>query len=209
VIVSDGSLRERLGTLSRAELVGLVLLLAISLGGAGLWYVRSLPKPVQVRADHDPAVAMASGSPTPSPALLLVDVAGWVRRPGVYEFHEGDRVIDAIDAAGGARPGAALESLNLAAPLTDGTQILVPKQNAAPVASSAPGTTATGTTAKVNVNTGSSEELQTLPGIGEVLAQNIIDYRTQNGPFASIDDLVEVSGIGDVTLSNIEDLVTV
>jgi competence protein ComEA len=209
--VPDGSLREKLSTLSRGELVGLMLLLAVSLAGAGLWYLRSLPKPVEVRADRDPTGAVASASPTPSPALVLVDVTGWVRRPGVYEFHEGDRVIDAIGAAGGARPGAALESLNLAAPLTDGTQILVPKQNAAPAASSATGTpaTATGTTAKVNVNTASSEELQTLPGIGEVLAQSIIDYRTQNGPFASIDDLVEVSGIGDVTLSNIEDLVTV
>jgi competence protein ComEA len=206
----DGSLREKLSTLSRGELVGLILLLAISLAGAGLWYVRSLPKPIEVRASQDPAVATASTSPSPSPALVLVDVAGWVRRPGVYEFHEGDRVIDAIDAAGGARPGAALESLNLAAPLTDGTQILVPKQNATATApSTAPGTTSTGTTAKVNVNTASSEELQTLPGIGEVLAQNIIDYRTQNGPFASIDDLVDVSGIGDVTLSNIKDLVTV
>jgi competence protein ComEA len=207
--VPDGSFREKLSTLSRGELVGLILVIAISLAGAGLWYVRSLPKPVEVRAERDPVSAVASTSPTPSPALVLVDVAGWVRRPGVYEFHEGDRVIDAIDAAGGARPGAALESLNLAALLTDGTQILVPKQNAAPASISTPGTTGSGTTAKVNVNTASSEELQTLPGIGEVLAQNIIDYRTQNGPFSSIDDLVEVSGIGDVTLSNIEDLVIV
>jgi competence protein ComEA len=207
--VSDGSLREKLSTLSRGELVGLVLLLVVSLAGAGLWYVRSLPKPIQVRADRDPVAAVASTSPTPSPALVLVDVAGWVRRPGVYEFHEGDRVIDALHAAGGARPGAALETLNLAAPLTDGTQILVPKQNAISSAPSSAPVGGTGATTKVNVNTASSEELQTLPGIGEVLAQSIIDYRTQNGPFASIDDLVEVSGIGDVTLSNIQDLVTV
>src|SRR5262245_6705048 len=147
--VSEGSFRERLSALSRAELVGLVALLAVTLGGAGLWYVRSLPKPVDVASssagDQIPAPA-ASASPSPA-VVLLVDVAGWVRRPGVYEFEEGARVIDAIDAAGGARPGALLTSLNLAAPLTDGSQILVPKeggQGSAPVAGATSGGAAPG-----------------------------------------------------------------
>src|SRR3954466_11306075 len=96
-------LRERLSALSRGELVGLVVIVGITLGGAGLWYLRSLPQPVEVRAGGAPPPGVAAAaSPTETPAPLLVDVAGEVRKPGVYEFTEGDRVIDAIDAAGGA-----------------------------------------------------------------------------------------------------------
>lgn len=205
------SIRERLSSLSRGELVGLVALLAVALGGAGLWYLRSLPKEVAVRAE--PASASATSttpSPAVSPAPILVDVAGWVRKPGVYEFHEGDRVIDAIEAAGGARPGAGLESLNLAAPLADGTQILVRKAGAVPTGSSGgSGTTSGSSGSLVNVNTASESDLEALPGIGPVLAQEIIDYRTQNGPFASVDQLDDVSGIGPATLDDLRDLVTV
>ena len=212
--VSEGSFRERLSALSRAELVGLVALLAVTLGGAGLWYVRSLPKPIAVASsngrDQIPAPA-ADTSASPSLAvILLVDVAGWVRHPGVYEFDEGARVIDAIDAAGGARPGAMLTSLNLAAPLTDGSQILVPKEGAQ---GSAPVAGATGAGAApgglINVNTATATELEELPGVGEVIAQAIVDYRTENGPFTSVDALLDVSGIGDATLEDIRDLVTV
>ncbi|HYX79495.1 MAG TPA: ComEA family DNA-binding protein [Actinomycetota bacterium] len=208
--MGDGSLRERLSSLSRGELAGLVVLVLVTLGGAGLWYLRSLPRPVEVRAARTPVIE--SASPSPSPATILVDVAGWVREPGVYEFHEGDRVIDAIEAAGGARSGAALEALNLAAPLADGSQILVQKQSAvgsssSPIASGSTGTA--GTTAKININTAGADELDTLPGIGEVYAQRIVDYRTQNGPFASVDELEDVSGIGPATLENIRPYVTV
>ncbi|HET7309627.1 MAG TPA: SLBB domain-containing protein, partial [Actinomycetota bacterium] len=119
--MSEGSIRERLAALSLGELVGLVVLLAVTLGGAGLWYVRSLPRPVEVAAAPSGGTAPAPAWASPSPeVVVLVDVAGWVRRPGVYEFSEGARVIDAIDAAGGARSGAVLEALNLAAPLADG-----------------------------------------------------------------------------------------
>jgi competence protein ComEA len=139
-------------------------------------------------------------------------VAGWVRHPGVYEFHDGDRVIDAIEAAGGARRGAALDALNLAAPLADGTQILVPRRQASGSTGSTPSAPFVGgdvTSSKVNVNSASAEELEALPGIGEVIAQEILNYRTANGPFGSVDDLLDVSGIGEVTLENIRDLVTV
>jgi competence protein ComEA len=202
--VSGDSLRDRLSTLSRAELLGLTLLLCATLAGAAVWYLRSLPRPVQVRAERGPT---PGASASPSPAVLLVDVAGWVRRPGVYEFHEGDRVIDAIEAAGGARAGAALDSLNLAAPLSDGTQVLVPRS--APSGPGAAPAPATGVTSgKVNINTASATELEALPGIGEVLAQRIVDYRTQNGPFTSVDQLLDVSGIGDAILAEIRDLVS-
>jgi competence protein ComEA len=210
--VSGGSIRERLSALSRAELIALVALLGVTLGGAALWYVRSLPQPVAVTAGASggggPAPA-ASASPSPA-AVLLVDVAGWVRHPGVYEFEEGARVIDAIDAAGGARTGAMLEALNLAAPLIDGGQILVPKegeQAAAPPVAGESGAAAPG--ALINVNTAGATELEALPGVGEVIAQAIVDYRTENGPFTSVDQLLDVSGIGDATLEDIRELVTV
>jgi competence protein ComEA len=198
--------------LSRAELGGLVALVAITVGGAGLWYVRSLPRPVEVRAAAASPAAGPSATSSPDVVPILVDVAGWVRHPGVYEFHDGDRVIDAIEAAGGARRGAALDALNLAAPLADGTQILVPRREASGSAGSAPSAPSVDggvTSSKVNINSASAEELETLPGIGEVIAQEILDYRTANGPFASVDDLLDVSGIGEVTLENIRDLVTV
>jgi competence protein ComEA len=207
--MSEGSIRERLAALSRGELVGLVALLAVTLGGAGLWYVRSLPRPVEVAAAPSGGTASAPASASPSPeVVVLVDVAGWVRRPGVYEFTEGARVIDAIDAAGGARSGAVLEALNLAAPLTDGTQILVPREGQEGVAP-APVTGGAVAGGLVNVNSAIATELEELPGIGEVIAQRIIDYRTENGPFATVDELLDVSGIGDAILESIRELVTV
>lgn len=207
--MSEGSIRERLAALSRGELIGLVALLAVTLGGAGLWYVRSLPRPVEVAAAPSGGTASAPASASPSPeVVVLVDVAGWVRRPGVYEFTEGARVIDAIDAAGGARSGALLEALNLAAPLTDGTQILVPREGQEGVAP-APVTGGAVAGGLVNVNSAIATELEELPGIGEVIAQRIIDYRTENGPFATVDELLDVSGIGDAILESIRELVTV
>ena len=207
--MSEGSIRERLAALSRGELIGLVALLAVTLGGAGLWYVRSLPRPVEVAAAPSGGTASVPAPASPSPeVVVLVDVAGWVRRPGVYEFTEGARVIDAIDAAGGARSGAVLEALNLAAPLTDGTQILVPREGQEGVAP-APVTGGAVAGGLVNVNSAIATELEELPGIGEVIAQRIIDYRTENGPFATVDELVDVSGIGDAILESIRELVTV
>ena len=118
------SVGERLDTLSRGRLVGLVVVIAITMAGAGLWYVRSLPRPVTSSANGagDPwppprrdAAADASAVASPTGPPIIVDVTGWVHEPGVYEFAEGDRVIDAVDRAGGARNGADLSVLNLAA----------------------------------------------------------------------------------------------
>lgn len=201
----DGGFREWLGGLSRRELVLVGVLGAVALGGAGLWYVRSLPQPVAVRAEPLPAPSSQT-----SPALLIVHVAGWVAGPGVYELPEGSRVIDAIEAAGGARRGAELAALNLAAPLTDGQQVLVPRSaGPGPSGGTATTETSTGAATLVNVNTASAVELETLPGIGEVLAATIVQYREEHGPFTSVDQLVDVSGIGEVTLEEIRDLVTI
>lgn len=201
------SFRERLDMLSRGEIAGLVVVLVAMLGGAGLWYARSLPKPVTIAESGPGAAQQVSSSPSPA-MTLIVDVAGAVREPGVYEFAEGDRVIDAIERAGGSLPKADLSLLNLAAPLADGIQILVPK--AGPPVAGVPGGTGTGSSSGlININSASETELETLSGIGEVLAATIVEYRTENGPFASVEDLMDVSGIGPATLDEIRDQVTV
>jgi competence protein ComEA len=205
------SIREKLDSLSRGELAGLIVVVIASLAGAGLWYARSLPRPVDIVAPPgaaSPAVAArTSVAASPTPVAIIVDVAGWVRRPGVYEFASGDRVIDAVNRAGGARNGADLTSLNLAAPLADGTQIVVPSPGATVPAGG--GSTGAGSTALININTASETELETLPDVGPVTAAAIIDYRTQNGPFTAVDDLIDVSGIGPATLEQIRPFVTV
>jgi competence protein ComEA len=204
----DG-LRDWLSELTRRELLLLSLLGVVVVGGLGLWYVRSLPSPVRIRAAP---VAGPTGSPPP--ANVIVHVAGWVRRPGVFELAEGQRVIDAIEAAGGPRRGANLAALNLAAVLTDAQQVVVPKRGPAVPAtageSGVPSSSASPSAAPViNVNTATPEELETLPGIGEVLAAAIVAYREEHGPFTSVDQLLDVSGIGEVTLEEIRDLVAV
>jgi competence protein ComEA len=220
------SLRERLDTLSRGELAGLIVVIVATLAGVGFWYSRSLPKPIQIAETPAPAVAAsasasgsvsvaAGASETPgaasSPAAqLIVDVAGWVRRPGVYQFDPGARVVDAVERAGGAREGADLTLLNLAAPLVDGQQILVPKKGDA-VAVGGTGTTVTGPGGLpvVNINTADETTLETLNGVGPSLATAIIQYRTEHGPFTSVDQLDQVSGIGPATLEKLRPQVTV
>jgi competence protein ComEA len=203
----DG-IRDWLSGLTRRELVLVSVIGLAAVGGVALWYVRSLPSPIRVRAGPTAAPT------TPvRPDTVFVHVDGWVRRAGVYELREGRRVIDAIRAAGGPRRGADLGALNLAAVLVDAQQVIVPRAGpagpepstpGAPVASASPGVAAL-----VNVNTAAAEELETLPGIGEVLAAAIVAYREEHGPFTAVDQLVDVSGIGEVTLEEIRDLVTV
>jgi competence protein ComEA len=163
---------------------------------------------VQVATTGTPA---AAGTPSASPStVIVVDVAGKVRRPGIVTLPLGSRVVDAIESAGGVRPGVDLRSLNLARLLADGEQILVgvpAAQGVAAPAASVPG--ASPSTAMVNVNTADQTELETLPGIGPVTAAAILKWRTDNGPFTSVDQLLDVSGIGDVTLAEIAPLVTI
>ena len=197
----DGGLRDWLAGLSRRELTLFVLLGVAAVAGAGLWYVRSLPTPVEVRAGP-PAPAVST-----SPEPLFIHVAAARIAALAPDLN---RVIDAIDLAGGPRRGAELSALNLAATLTDGQQVLVP--GPAPPAGSGAAPTVPGATpgsTLVNVNLATAEELETLPGIGEVLAEAIISYREEHGPFGTVDELEDVSGIGPVTLEEIRDLVTV
>jgi competence protein ComEA len=141
---------------------------------------------------------------------VLVDVAGKVRHPGVYRLGVGARVIDAVRAAGGALRSRDTATLNLAAPLTDGEQIVVGAAAAtiagAPAgASSASGSGSAG--APVDLNTATLEQLETLPGVGPVLGQNILDWRDAHGRFTSVNQLRDVNGIGDTRFAQLQPLV--
>lgn len=208
-------IEERLHGLDRRELIGLGVLACVLVAGAVVWYARSLPSRVQISTTVAPAQAgpgpAVAATPTPTPALVVVDVAGFVHHPGVYRFHQGDRIIDAIRRAGGAKRRADLRSINLAALLTDGQQIVVYRRGhggVPPPAVSGAGS-AGGADQPVNLNTATLEELETLPGIGEVLGQRIIDYREQNGPFQTVEDLLEVSGIGDKRFADLRPHITI
>jgi len=133
---------------------------------------------------------------------LVVDVAGSVRRPGLYHLPAGTRIADAVAAAGGASGKADVTLVNLAAPLADGEQVLVPARGSAASAGETPSATA-----PLDLNTASAEQLDALPGVGPATAQKIIDYRQAHGPFRSIDELEGVPGIGPSKLAQLKGLV--
>ncbi len=189
--------------------------------GAGLWAWRSRPQAEPVR----PVSAVAAPEETqPSPAdspgasaELVVAVAGKVRRPGLVRLPAGARVGDAVEAAGGALPGVDVALLNPARKVTDGELILVgvtvppgaAGQPGGPGAAVGPAGDGAAPGGLVNLNTATSDQLRTLPGVGPVLAQRIITHREQHGPFRSVSDLRQVSGIGDTRYEQLKDLVTV
>ncbi len=145
--------------------------------------------------------------PSASAATIVVDVIGAVQQPGVYSLPDGARVAAAVDAAGGLAPTADREHINLAAPVHDGEQVRVPdigdRTNTTSGGPAAPGP------ALVNINTADATALEALDGVGPATAQKIIAYREANGPFASIEDLDNVSGLGASTIDKFRDQVTV
>jgi competence protein ComEA len=175
----------------------------------------------RARADPVPATPLASAPPLvatsgrtgvsssrgPSGQVVVVDVVGRVRHPGLVRLPAGSRVDDAVRAAGGAAPGTDLTGLNLARVLVDGEQIAVGIAVRVPP----PGTSgSSGARAGlINLNTATPEQLDSLPGIGPVLAQRILDWRTEHGRFVSVDQLREVSGIGEAKFADVRGLVTV
>jgi competence protein ComEA len=144
----------------------------------------------------------------PAAATLVVDVAGAVRRPGLYRLPHGSRIADAIARAGGMSRRASQAAVNLAAPLADGEQVLVPSLAAAGVAGAPSGAAAgPSPSAPVDLNSATVEQLDALPGIGPVTAQKIVDYRTEHGPYTSVDDLDAIPGIGPSRIENLRGLV--
>lgn len=198
-----------------ALLLAVVTALAAVLAAVGVWSNRPVPEPVPALpmlpavAAAAPSAASSAASSTGPPGELVVSVVGKVAEPGLVQVTDGARVADAIEAAGGALPGTDVTALNLARLLADGEQLLVgiDPPPGEPNASGAAGSA--NPTGRVNLNTATVEELDTLPGIGPVTAQRIVDWRATNGRFTSVDQLLEVSGIGDSKLAQLEGLVRV
>jgi competence protein ComEA len=202
--------------------VGVRYLLTQHGGGSGSQGVVLTQPSAAAPASASPAGGTTGTAASAEPSAvpdLVVDVCGAVARPGVYHLPAGARVCDLLDAAGGATSQAELAAVNLAAKLTDGQQVAVPKRGqAAPVAGTggsgagAGGAATAGpsaASAPVNLNLATAEQLDALPGVGPSTAQKIIDYRTANGSFRSVEDLKNVSGIGDAKFEALKDLVTV
>jgi len=154
-----------------------------------------------------PAFALPRAAPPAPPSLLVVDIAGAVRRPGLYRLPHGSRVADAVASAGGAGPKAALDGVNLAAPLADGEQVVVPSRAPGGGAAAPAGSPPAATSGPVSLSTATAEQLDGLPGIGPVTAQKIVDYRTQHGAFSSVDELDAIPGIGPARISELQGLV--
>lgn len=174
---------------------GVALVIAIA---SGVWFGGRPTEPAPVVVDRT-----AGSGTTPTVDRLTVHVSGAVADPGLVELDEGARGADALAAAGGALPSADLSAMNLAAPVVDGTLIIVPHRNgnAPPVAQNGDG--------RIRVNYASADEIASLPGIGPVLAQRIADYRDDNGPFVVVEDLLDVPGIGEGKLATIRDSVAI
>jgi competence protein ComEA len=224
--------------LSPQHITVVALLLAAVLAAAAWMVLRSTPSATPVKLANQRTVPSGPGSPSPpsgfsaqtvavspgglpvapaagSPSatgLLVVDVAGKVKRPGIVELPAGSRVYDALRAAGGTRPGARTTALNLARPLVDGEQIVVglrvPAVSLVPSPEVTSGATP-GAVSSVDLNTATEQDLESLPGIGPVTAAAILQWRTENGAFTSVDQLLDVSGIGEVTLANLRPYVHV
>jgi len=174
------------------------------------WRASSAPDPAVLlpapSSDADPATVVPG---EPELTMIAVDVVGAVQRPGLYYLSESSRVDDVIKAAGGFAPDADRDAINLAVRLKDEQQLRVPRvgESVQPVEHPATGTSAAA--GRLNLNSADAQALEALPGIGPVTAGLIVEYRSAHGPFQSVDQLQDVNGVGDATISTIRDLVTV
>ncbi|GGO66200.1 ComEA family DNA-binding protein [Nonomuraea cavernae] len=178
---------------------------AAVVAGVFLWRSQPAPEPLTAPSPMQPLPMATPAASTPT-AQLTVHVTGKVRKPGVYTLPVGARVTDAVTAAGGARQTTATGSVNLARRLVDGEQIVV----GAPAGPTAPGAAqADPATAVLDLNAATPDQLEQLPGVGEVLAARIAEFRTAHGGFTSVDQLREVSGIGPRTYDELKGKVRV
>jgi competence protein ComEA len=205
---------------SNQEKIAIILLLVLIIFGVGIVLNKNIDK------EDSFIINSASDISENNPAVqievppLIIHIAGAVKNPGVYQLKTTDRIVDAVKIAGGASEEANLDLINLAALLKDGQKIIVPYKtysetmgdnstntynHVASMASSSP----TSTSTKININTANASMLQNLSGIGPVLSERIIEYRDQNGLFGVIDDIKDVSGIGEKKFEGIKDLICV
>jgi competence protein ComEA len=205
---------------SNQEKITIILLLIVIIVGVGIVLNKNINK------EDNFVINRASDISENNPAIkieippVIIHIAGAVKNPGVYQLKSTDRIVDAVKIAGGATEEANLDSINLAALLKDGQKIIVPYKTysktgeeintntynyVASVYSSSP----VSTSEKININTANANMLQTLPGIGPVLSERIIEYRNQDGLFGVIDDIKDVSGIAEKKFEGIKDLICV
>jgi competence protein ComEA len=197
--------REVLGGLgcTPAECVALAIFVAGAVAALGLLWLGARPGQPPAKPPEGAGIVVESEE-------VVVHVAGAVSEPGLYHLPGGARVADALAAAGGPQPGAALDALNLARPLTDGEQLLVPTPGAAPPTAHEGATpSAKRPDGKLDLNRATAEDLDELPGIGPVLAERIIAEREQTGGFKSVGQLREVPGIGEKTFQELAPMVAV
>lgn len=193
-----------------ALMLSLVAALAAVIAAVGVWWERPVPVPAPMLPLVAPAPAADSATSSTAAPELVISVVGRVARPGLVRLPDGSRVADALDAVGGALPDTDLMGLNLARRLSDGEQLMVgvtppPGQATDGGVMGAPA----GTDPVVNLNTATVDQLDALPGVGPVTAQRILDWRVKHGRFTSVDQLREVSGIGQARFAQLRDLVRV
>ena len=206
--------------LSNQEKITIILLLVLIIIGVGIVLNKNINREDNFIVNR--ASDISENNPTIQIEIpsVIIHIAGAVKNPGVYQLKPTDRIVDAVKIAGGATEEANLDLINLAALLKDGQKIIVPYKtysetgeeinakaynHTASVYSSSP----VSISAKININTDNANMLQTLPGIGPVLSERIIEYRNQNGLFGVIDDIKDVSGIGEKKFEGIKDLICV
>ncbi len=195
-------------SVTRAQVVGLLAPVLALLVFVGARHVRSGSADEQRVDALRPVVENVRGA---DGRRLVVHVVGAVRRAGLYRLADGARIDDAIRRAGGATPRADLALVNLAAPLVDGQQVIVPARRrpaGGDTVGARPEGALPGAPAAISLATATLEQLDTLPGIGPVTAQRIVDWRQAHGPFSSVDDLDAVPGIGEARIEQLRDLVT-
>jgi competence protein ComEA len=180
---------------------GVGLCLAAILIGAVLGLARSGEPRFDTLPGSPPSTGFSASQ------AISVHVSGWVVSPGVVDVPEGAIVADAITAAGGARSGAGLDAINLASPVSAGDQVVVPGPGGPTPTGS--GSSPASNNGLLALNRADATQLQDLPGVGPVLAERIVAYREDNGPFQTVEDLLEVPGIGEAKLAAIRDLVMV
>ena len=186
---------------SRRQALAVLGVLAVVLVVGGRLLLRQGPA-----EQATPPAPLAQTAPAPDP-LVVVDVVGAVHRPGLYRLAQSARIADALARAGGPTPKADLEQVNLAAPLADGEQVVVPRKVAAGAGASSGGAAGSTPAGPVHLSTATLEQLDALPGVGPVTAQKILDYRAQHGAFRSVEELDAIAGIGPARIDQLRGVV--